>query len=212
MNTSLEPATTRAARTRAALLDAGLEIFAERPVDAVAIDQIVARAGVAKGSFFNHFADKPGFAAAIADAIRADLEGRVAAANGAVADPFERLANGMAVAAEFALDERRSTLVMLRAASHLGGVHHPLNEGVSADMAAAAATGRTRSGAAEWGVLYWLGLCQVLMADIAARAPDRSDVAHALRGIAQLGLSGLGAGDEAARKAATNAAFRLRAD
>ena len=47
----------RAARTRAALLAAGFDLLVERPIDAIPIDDVVARAGVAKGSFFNHFAD-----------------------------------------------------------------------------------------------------------------------------------------------------------
>jgi len=56
------PANPRAQRTYRALVDAGLELLAERPIDALAIDEIVGRAGVAKGSFFNHFADKPALA------------------------------------------------------------------------------------------------------------------------------------------------------
>ena len=69
-----EALSPRAARTRAALLDAGLDLLADRPIDAIAIDELVAAAGVAKGSFFNHFGDKYGFANAIAEAIRTLLD------------------------------------------------------------------------------------------------------------------------------------------
>ena len=64
----------RAARTRAALLDAGLELMVERPIDAIPIDDFIARAGVAKGSFFNHFTDKQSFANAVAAKVRQELE------------------------------------------------------------------------------------------------------------------------------------------
>ena len=188
------------------MLDAGLDLFAEQPVDAVAVDQIVARAGVAKGSFFNHFSDKATFAAAVADAVRNDLEKCVAIANCGMPDPLARLVNGMRVAAQFALEERRRTMVMLRAAGHQGGVHHPLNAGVSADIAAAVASGHVRAEAASWGVLYWLGLCQVLMADVAVRAPDRAEVSDALLGMAALGLGGLGAAENIASVIVCNAA------
>ena len=47
--------------------------MAERPVDAIAIDDLVAAAGVAKGSFFNHFADKRAFAQTIAEDIRREV-------------------------------------------------------------------------------------------------------------------------------------------
>ena len=96
----------RAQRTRSALLAAGLELLAERPIDAIAIDELVLRAGVAKGSFFNHFADKCGFAAAVAQHVRAALEVRVGAANAAEGDPVMRLAGGMRVGIEFALEDR----------------------------------------------------------------------------------------------------------
>ena len=48
----------RRERTRAALMRAGQVLFATRSVDAVSIDDIVAAAEVAKGSFYNHFPDK----------------------------------------------------------------------------------------------------------------------------------------------------------
>ena len=86
------PSNPRAQRTRTALLDAGFALLAERPIDAIAIDDIVARAGVAKGSFFNHFTDKPGFARALGEQVRLALEARVGAANRDVSDPVLRLA------------------------------------------------------------------------------------------------------------------------
>jgi len=52
----------RRARTREALLSAGRALFAARDVDGVSIDEIVAAAEVAKGSFYNHFTDKDVFA------------------------------------------------------------------------------------------------------------------------------------------------------
>ena len=66
-------------RTREALLAAGAALLAERPIDALAIDDIVQAAGVAKGSFYNHFVDKAALANAIGEAIRDDIEARVAA-------------------------------------------------------------------------------------------------------------------------------------
>ncbi|MFM2302461.1 MAG: hypothetical protein RLZZ84_2197, partial [Pseudomonadota bacterium] len=124
----------RAARTRAALLAAGFELLAERPIDAIAIDEVVARAGVAKGSFFNHFTDKPGFANAISAALRAQLEERVSKANAGVDDPVARLSGGMRVAVDFALAERKRAIVMLRGLELSTGQGHELNRGIRADI------------------------------------------------------------------------------
>ena len=48
MPAALENLGPRRSRTRAALLDAGQRLFAERPVDAVSVDEIVLAAGVAR--------------------------------------------------------------------------------------------------------------------------------------------------------------------
>ena len=45
----------RRRETRRVLLEAARELFIERGVEATSIDAITARAGVAKGSFYNHF-------------------------------------------------------------------------------------------------------------------------------------------------------------
>lgn len=57
----------RKRRTLGALLDAAEEIFRERPVDAVTVDEIAERAGVAVGSIYNHFGSKGGLHAAVVE-------------------------------------------------------------------------------------------------------------------------------------------------
>lgn len=49
------------------LLDAGRELFSTHGYNATGIQQITDLAGVPKGSFYNHFASKEAFAAAIID-------------------------------------------------------------------------------------------------------------------------------------------------
>lgn len=190
----------RAARTRSALIAAGFDLLAEKPIDAIPIDEVVARAGVAKGSFFNHFADKPAFASAIAEEVRGELEGRITAANAAVADPFARIAGGMVVAASFALAEPKRTIVLLRSSANSTITSHPLNRGLVEDMKAALAAGLVREAARTGGVLYWLGLCQVLLANFVEERPDPDAARERLGAMLVLGLTGLGA--EPARAAA----------
>jgi AcrR family transcriptional regulator len=57
----------RKRRTIDALLRAAEEIFGERPADAVTVEQIAGRAGVAVGSIYNHFGSKAGLQAAVLD-------------------------------------------------------------------------------------------------------------------------------------------------
>jgi len=199
----------RAARTRGALLVAGFELLAERPIDAIAIDDIVARAGVAKGSFFNHFTDKAGFAAEFGAAVRGELELLVGAANAKVSDPVERLAGGMRVALDFALTQRKRCIVMLRGLELSTGIDHHLNQGIRADIAAIAEAGLARPEAVRSGVRFWLGLCQIMQLNAIERALTRRDAAERLREMLVLGLTGLGVPEGRAMAAAeqVSAAF-----
>jgi AcrR family transcriptional regulator len=191
------------------MLAAGFELLAERPIDAIAIDEVVARAGVAKGSFFNHFTDKPGFANAIGAAVRAELEERVTDANASVTDPVARLAGGMRVAVDFALRERKRAIVMLRGLELSTGIDHDLNRGIRADIEAVLAAGLARKESARSGVRYWLGLCQIAMLNAIERQPERAAAAERLREMLVLGMCGLGIAEDAAQAAARDQAALL---
>jgi AcrR family transcriptional regulator len=64
-------------------------------VDAISIDELVSAAGVAKGSFFNHFDEKAAYAAAIVAAIRCEFKHALASAKADISDPLARLSGGM---------------------------------------------------------------------------------------------------------------------
>ena len=182
----------RSARTRASLISAGFELLAEKPIDAIPIDEVVAKAGVAKGSFFNHFADKQTFAEAIATEVRLDLEDQVARANSGIADPIERIAGGMRVSAQFAISNPKRTTVWLRSHASSTTRAHPLNRGLVEDFEAACMHGLLRGEAQRSGVLYWLGLCQVLMINLTERKFNQAEADVRISEMIILGLCGLG--------------------
>lgn len=204
----------RIQRTRAALIAAGLDLLAARPIDAIAIDELVAAAGVAKGSFFNHFADKHAFAEAVAGEVRARLEEEVTRANTGIADPVARIASGMGVAACFAIAEPRRAAVLLRSQGIAARADHPLNRGLKDDLAAAHDAGLLRPEAAASGLAYWLGLCQVVMILILETRPTPAEAAARLAEMLAMGLAGLGvAGPRAAPAiAAATAHVLLRSE
>lgn len=187
----------RAARTRAALIAAGFDLLVERSIDAIPIDDLVAKAGVAKGSFFNHFTDKQAFAEAIATEVRLELEDQVARANAGVDDPVERIAGGMRVGAEFALRNPKRARVLLRSHGTSTARAHPLNRGLLEDVDAACDQGLLRPEAREAGVLYWLGLCQALMINLIEQSATRAQADQRIADMITLGLSGLGVANNA---------------
>ena len=199
----------RAARTRAALIAAGFDLLAAKPIDAIPIDEVVTRAGVAKGSFFNHFTDKQAFAEAIAADVRLQLEDQVTRANAGVADPVARIAGGMRVGAAFALTDPKRTAVLLRSHGTSTARAHPLNRGLVEDIDAACAAGLLRPEARTSGVLYWLGLCQILMVNLVERRPDAANARLRVREMITLGLTGMGIDAALATTLADQAAARL---
>ena len=182
----------RRLRTRAALLRAGADLLAERPIDAIPVNDIVDRAGVAKGSFFNHFTDKDDLAAAIAADIRGAMEERVAAANDGVCDPARRVARGICSYVDFALSEQRNARIMLRAPFRTAHADHPLNGGLRADLAAGRNARRFDITSAEVAVLYVIGVCQALLAAVVERRLERVAAAALTRDTLAMLLAGLG--------------------
>lgn len=183
----------RAARTRLALLTAGMELLVERPVDAIAIDEFVAAAGVAKGSFFNHFTDKRQFAGVVAQEIRFDVEKWVGQINLGVTDPLSRLAGGMVAAAAYAVANPRRTAVLARSYDGLSLDDHPINAGLRQDLRDAVDAGLIDIPSEQAGILYWLGACQNLMGNIVEISADEA-AAHCLMvSMLKLALRGLAA-------------------
>ena len=90
------PATERAdaARNRRRVLDAAKQLFDERGIAAVTLDDVVAAAGVGKGTLFRRFGDKAGLAVALLDEQERALQDRILNGPpplGPGAEPVERL-------------------------------------------------------------------------------------------------------------------------
>ena len=84
----------RSARTRAALVGAARELFAERGFAATSRDEIAARAGVTRGALYHHFDSKTALAAAVVAELEDELVARVVAAASEVEGVREQLHRG----------------------------------------------------------------------------------------------------------------------
>ena len=124
----------RRARTRGALLEAGRVLLASRDVDALSVDEIVAAADVAKGSFYNHFADKDVFAREIGAAVRRQAEEAVSRANAGVADAAVRVARALCVFIRFAIEHRDSAQLLWRLNSGATIADAPVNRGLREEV------------------------------------------------------------------------------
>src|SRR5438309_7891136 len=81
----------RSARTRAALLAAARELFAEKGFAQTGREEIAERAGVTRGALYHHFASKTDVAEAVVEELEAELVDRVVAAARPGKDSFDQL-------------------------------------------------------------------------------------------------------------------------
>jgi AcrR family transcriptional regulator len=111
----------RAETTRAALIAAAGELFAERGYHQVAAETVALRAGVTSGALYHHFRDKRDLFRAAGEAAEASLAVRVAAAAASGGDPWERLKLGTIEYLEACGEASTARLLFLDAPSILGG-------------------------------------------------------------------------------------------
>jgi AcrR family transcriptional regulator len=197
-----EPANPRSARTKAALIAAGLRLLSQRPIDAVTVDDIVQAAEVGKGSFYNHFADREALARAITAQIRASIETAVTRSNAGVTDPARRMARAICTYWRYALDEPEHAGVLVHIHTGHTSLTAPLNHGLVEDLETGLASGRFDIATVESGFLYVLGVTQLALVRI-VQEPNRALAISLTQQMCALVLRGLGVdGAEAAQIAA----------
>lgn len=183
----------RRVRTRAALLQAGRTLLAHRDVEGLSVDEIVAAADVAKGSFYNHFADKDVFAREIGAAVRRQAEEAVERANAAIDDPALRLARALCVFVRFAIEHRDSAQVLWRLNSGATMADAPVNRGLRDEVRRALKNTPLSDLDLETGVLLVMGTIIIAMRHVLeerAVTPPATVAAHMSAGMLRaLGLT-----------------------
>jgi AcrR family transcriptional regulator len=144
-------------------LSAGRTLFALRDVDGVSVDEIVAEAEVAKGSFYNHFADKDVFAREIGAAVRRQVEQAVSEANQDVEDTAEHLARALCVFVRFAIEHPDSARVLWKLNSGATMVDAPINRGLRDVVEKGIRAERFRHVDLEGGVLLVMGIIVIVL-------------------------------------------------
>jgi AcrR family transcriptional regulator len=79
-------------RTRASLVEAAYRVFARKEADAVTIDDIIAEAAVARGTFYNYFQTREDVLKAVAASLSDEMNQKIWAQSVEIDDPAERMA------------------------------------------------------------------------------------------------------------------------
>ena len=189
----------RRAKTRPALIEAGLRLLAAGPVDRLSVDEIVEAAQVAKGSFFYHFADKQSFAKEIAGAVRAEIEMTISEANRDVTDPAQRVARGVGQFLRIAIDCPDKAKIVLSADRQAADPSHALNAGLRADLELGVRHGRFDTKDVDAAMLNLIGVTQLLISKVLF---DRLEVAQSrdlFQSVLSFAFRGLGLSAEDAK-------------
>jgi AcrR family transcriptional regulator len=121
-------------RTRANLLEAAYRVFARKEADAVTIDEIIAEAAVARGTFYNYFQTREEVLTAVAAALSDEMNQSIWMQSVEINDPAERMAIAIRHFLHQAMRDTTWGWVIVR----IGLVAAPLSEtiehGVTTDL------------------------------------------------------------------------------
>jgi TetR/AcrR family transcriptional repressor of nem operon len=103
--------------TRAALLDAGVAVAEQHGLAGLSVNRVVAQAGVAKGTFYVHFADRAAFVDALHARFHAHVQEAVAGAISDIPLGAERIVRGAEAYLDMCLQDRAVKALSLEARS-----------------------------------------------------------------------------------------------
>jgi len=135
-----EPRPRKRDRTRRKLIDAGMQVIAERG-EALTASDVVAAAEVSNGTFYNHFLDRDDFIQTLAhESLKAITEGSADDTEGA--DPAWRFAVATARVLDAATRQPLWGRAVLRLAECPTPLHAAVQQHLRADLAQGHRTGR----------------------------------------------------------------------
>jgi AcrR family transcriptional regulator len=120
----------QAEATHQLLVSVARELFTEQGYAATSVEDIIQRAGVARGALYHHFTGKDALFRAVYEAVQADTASRVVAAALAVGEPWAGVRAGLSAFLDACLEPQFRRIVILDSVSVLqqqaweGGIEH----------------------------------------------------------------------------------------
>jgi len=145
-------------RNRAAFVAAGLALLEKNALADIGVDDIARLAGLAKATFYNHFADKDELAAAVVEHVRFDQRALILRHVEKIDDAARSLARAFCVALRYRLDHPGRARLLEQSAPPYKAAVDPINSGVTRHVRAGLHEGRFTIPNVEVGVIAILGL------------------------------------------------------
>lgn len=207
MTEALNAREIQSQKIRAALISACEDLLGKFPIDAITINNIVETAGVAKGSFYNHFQDKEGLAAVVSSAIREEIEQTVSNSNKNVTDPAYRIARGYCQHIKLAVNNPQRAMIMMRSAEiATTSDENPLNNDIHLDVEDGIKSGRFSTRCDEAGLILIMGATIFTMVRVIEQGLSADQAIELSTKVLPLMLCGFGVNEEEAFRIVSDSA------
>jgi AcrR family transcriptional regulator len=151
----------RRAKTRELLLAAAYRLFAAHGSDAPTIDDVIAEAKVARGTFYNHFTTRDDLFKAVADDIALSINAMIKPAIANVSDPAVQVGLSYRMFVHFAVSDAARGWILLRTMPLVGLLNAEMRTITVAQFSEAYAQGRFTT--ASIPIAMDLGLGSLIM-------------------------------------------------
>jgi AcrR family transcriptional regulator len=131
-------------RTRSSLIAAAYRVFARKEADAVTIDEIIAEAAVARGTFYNYFQTRDEVLTAVAVALSDEMNHNIWAQSAEIEDPAARMAIAIRQFLHQAIRDSTWGWVIVRSGLVAAPLSETIKTGVTTDLEAGMRLGRFR--------------------------------------------------------------------
>jgi AcrR family transcriptional regulator len=148
----------RRARTRSQLIEAARALYGRSPIEAVTVDDVVAEAAVAKGTFYVHFDGLAELQAAVADELAQEFDELLQPRRLAIQDPIERIAAGCGAFVGEALRKPAWGALVARGAVSMPNIALVPRDRLIEDIRRAAASGRLGDVTPELAFEFAIGI------------------------------------------------------
>jgi AcrR family transcriptional regulator len=163
-------------RTREAILNAATELLAVKPIEAISINELVALAGVAKGSFYHHFPEKDSLANLASTHIRKQYQRKIMALNAGITDPASQIVRGLCSFIQTSIENPRLAAVLLRGDDWITAGNHPLNEYIQHSIEAGINQKIFLERTRHHGIILILGTSRISIMRLLTDKPSINDI------------------------------------
>lgn len=159
-------------RTRVNLIEAAYRVFARKEADAVTIDDIIAEAAVARGTFYNYFQTREEVLTAVAAALSDEMNHSIWAQSAQIGDPAERMAIAIRQFLHQAIRDSTWGWVIVRCGLVAAPLSETIKTGVTTDLEAGMELGRFQVANKQAAIDLILGTGLMAMRTILGGHPE----------------------------------------